>query len=413
MKFLFVVKTKKMATLGPMYLSAIVKKLGHESKIVEFDDCLKEIFLYHPTHIGYSILTGNQRDFKRLNASIKIYDDKIITIAGGPHPTFFPDDENLSNIDYIVRGEGERFMSRLCGGNEEGYRDINNIPWPDRTDFTKTRIQDFIASRGCFNFCRYCYNDKWNKLHPEFDKPVRYRDPVDICNEISNVFPEFVYFQDSCFAIDMDWFKEFARIYSMDLAIPYHCHMRPGQLLNEERVALLRSTNCSSLRMALESASPKLRALMGRPKLDTNNVLKASRVLRKFDINFMIQNILAVPTSTIEDDLDTLEFNIKCKPDYAWSSIFVPYPGTDLGDQCKAEGWYRGDYNDIQDSFFNKSVLNFDETYKEQSYVLQKVFALCVEAEYLPSPQELTVSNLPLFVHNITRKMGDNRLYGE
>jgi len=163
--------------------------------------------------------------------------------------------------------------------------------------------------------------------------------------------------------------------------------------------------------MALESASDRLRKLMNRPGLDTKNVLSAAGELMDHGIKFMIQNILAIPTSTIEDDLATLEFNIRCKPDYAWSSIFTPYPGTVLGDMCKAEGWYKGDYSDITDSFFDQSVLEFDADYKEQTYVLQKVFALCVETGYMPKVDELRIPNLPKLIHAASRKLGDSRLY--
>jgi radical SAM superfamily enzyme YgiQ (UPF0313 family) len=163
--------------------------------------------------------------------------------------------------------------------------------------------------------------------------------------------------------------------------------------------------------MALESGSERLRTLMNRPKLDTQNVLSASGLLRDNDIKFMIQNILALPTSTIEEDMETLEFNIRCHPDYAWASIFSPYPGTVLGDMCVENGWYNGGYSDLTESFFDMSVLNFDELYKEQTYVLQKVFALCVETQYMPKIDELRIANLPKLIHTAMRKLGDSRLY--
>lgn len=126
----------------------------------------------------------------------------------------------------------------------------------------------------------------------------------------------------------------------------------------------------------------------------------------------MVQNMLALPTSTIEDDLATLEVNIKCKPDYAWSSIFSPFPGTALGDMCKENGWYKGDYSDITDSFFDHSVLEVTDEYREQTYYLQKVFALAVETQCMPEVWELTQDNAPKLVHRMMRKLGDKRLYG-
>lgn len=78
---------------------------------------------------------------------------------------------------------------------------------------------------------------------------------------------------------------------------------------------------------------------------------------------------------------------------------------------CVKEGWFDGDYSRISDSFFDKSVLNFPELYTEQTYYLQKCFDLCVQAQYLPKPGELTADEFPGLVHRIGRKRGDKRLY--
>jgi len=401
MKILLVVKSKIMENLGVQYLSAVIKRCGGQCKIVDLTNAVDTVIKWNPDMVGMSIMTGSQNEFKTEAHVIRQLGVSKI-IVGGAHPTFFPEDCKWA--DEVVRGEAEEYFSSVY------LNSIDEIPWPDRTDFTGMKIRDFISSRGCPHNCGYCYNRKWSELHPHFPK-VRIRDAKDVCAEIKHVNPQFAYFQDSCFGLSMKWMEEFALSYNkMKTCPPYHCHLRPKQV-TEEMCYYLQSSNCHSIRMALESASDRLRKLMNRPNLDTKNVLMASGELRTAGIKFMIQNILAIPTSTIEDDLSTLEFNIRCKPDYAWSSIFAPYPGTVLGDMCKAEGWYKGDYSDITDSFFDQSVLEFDAEYKEQTYVLQKVFALCVETGYMPKVDELRISNLPKLVHAASRKLGDSRLY--
>lgn len=403
MKVLLVVKSKAMENLGVMYLSAVIKQCGHECVTVEIDSAIHIANMWKPDIVGFSIMTGSQGEFESLGRGIKNVINTTI-IAGGPHPTFFPKD--CLWTDMIIPGEAEQEIADLLQSGIK-YPNIDDLPWPDRTDFPNMPIRDFISIRGCPNNCSYCYNDRWAKMHPQFDK-VRIRSAKDVCREIESVDPEFAYFQDSCFALKLDWLREFNDHYCK---IPYHCHLRPAQV-DSDRVNLLWRSNCFSMRMALESASKRLRTLMNRPKLDTDNVLKASGLLKDAGIKFMIQNILAIPTSTIDDDLETLEFNIRCQPDYAWSSIFAPYPGTVLGDLCVEKGWYNGSYSDITDSFFDRSVLNFDEWYVEQTYVLQKVFALCVESGYVPDVKELSIGNMPMVIHKAMRKIGDGRLYG-
>jgi radical SAM superfamily enzyme YgiQ (UPF0313 family) len=186
--------------------------------------------------------------------------------------------------------------------------------------------------------------------------------------------------------------------------------MRPNQV-TEEKVRLLAKCNCHSLKMAMESASSRLRVLINRGKMELSDIRKSIELLHKKGIKVELQNMIGLPTGDLDDDLFTLETTIKFKPDYAWVSIFQPYPGTELGFWCRENGWYSGDYSEITDSFFEKSVLNFDDQYKEQLKVLQKIFALCVEAEYMPEESELTIENFPNLTHRIMRKLGDRRLY--
>jgi anaerobic magnesium-protoporphyrin IX monomethyl ester cyclase len=407
MKILLVCKSKVMENLGLMYISAVVKKSGHESKITDINDAFIMAKVWKPDIIGYSVMTGDQEKFKTLTHRIKEHLPHVQIIIGGPHPTFFPDD--LKDCGTIFPGEAENEISELLGSTER-YHDLDSIPWPDRKDFPNMKIRDFISSRGCPFDCHYCYNDRWAKMFPDLPQ-VRTRSVKDVIKEIKSVSPEFVYFQDSCFGVSKKWMHEFSALYRHEVGTPYHCHLRPSQV-DEERVLMLRESHCISVRIALETSSQRLRTLIGRSRTTNEETFNASRILRKHGINLMVQNMLGLPTSTIEEDLETLETNIIAQPSYGWCSIFAPYPGTELGDYCLKEGIYTGDYSELSDSFFEKSVLNFTEEHKEQLVCLQRSFALCVEAQYLPAVNELTYENFPKLVHKIMRRIGDNRLYG-
>lgn len=412
MRILLVVKSKKMETLGPMYLSAIAKKAGHECRIVEVRDARVTAGEWKPDAVGYSVMTGDQELFRMLNRAIQTEAvDKswfFASVVGGHHATFFPQDFDWA--DHVVGGEAEEWWSEFCGGGfTYSINNLDSLPWPDRADFEGQRIRDFIASRGCPHNCSYCYNDRWRKMFPNAKK-VRYRDPQDVCNEINSVEPEFVYFQDSCFGVDIKWMQRFAAIYRREVYIPYHCHVRPEQC-GVDFVLALHDTNCASVRMGLEAANPKLRKLLHREKAGPEVVYDAVNLLKKWEIKVMVQNILGLPTSTIEDDLWTLEANIRCQPTYAWCSIFNPYPGTELGDLCVANGWYGGDYKDLSSCFFDTSPLEFDAEHVEQLECLQKIFALCVKEGYVPRLEELRHENFEKLVHKIMRDEGDRKLY--
>jgi len=409
MKILFVCKSKKMEVLGLMYLSAVAQEAGAETRIVAIENACIVASAWQPDIVGLSVLTGNQKAFISLAKRIRMILPKSLIIAGGQHASFFGDDFIAEDFDAVIKGEAENWLSEFLQSDKR-YPDLDSIFWPIRDDFPDMKIRDFITSRGCPFSCKYCYNNRWLKMYPDFPK-VRYRSVDDVINEIDSVRPEFVYFQDSCFGVSLDWLKEFSEQYKDRIGIPFHCHLRPSQV-TPERVSLLKAANCLSTRIALETASDKLRKVIGREQTSNEETIRSATLLRKAGIKLMIQNMLALPTSTIEDDLQTLEVNIQCKPDYAWSSIFAPYPGTALGDECKEKGYYTGDYSDMGDNFFERSVLNFSEEYKEQTYVLQKVFALAVETQCMPEIGELTYDGIHKFIHRAMRKLGDKRLYG-
>jgi len=408
MRVLLAVKSKKMETLGPMYLSAVAKQAGHECRIVEFKDVLAEEKKWKPDIVGFSVMTGNQVMVKDIAREIKTRNNPPVIIAGGPHATFFPEDFG-DDFNIVFKGEAEQGFAELLGSPAK-YPNLDSIPYPDRTDFPNMKIRDFIASRGCPGACNYCYSDRWAKMFPEIPR-VRLRSVKSVIEEICDIEGmEFVYFQDSCFGTSMKWLKEFSPKYRSRVNIPFHCHLRPSQV-TEERVLLLHDAGCFSVRIALEAASTRLRKLLNRTDVTLESAREAARFLKKWNIRLMIQNMIGLPTATIEEDLETLEVNVLCQPAYGWCSIFSPYPGTNLGDYCKEKGFYTGDYSDITESFFDTSFLNIPKEHKEQLECLQKVFALCVEARYLPKVEELTHGNFKSLVHKIMRKVGDGRLY--
>lgn len=409
MKVLFVVKSKMMENLGVMYLKAVFQEDGHDCCIVSLNEAVEFSNYWRPDIIGYSIMTGDMAKFEFLDLEIasKLGIKRPTTIVGGPDPTFFP--EGYKWADVVVKGEAEQQMVDMFLSSGGPYQEISDIPWPARDDFPNMRVRDFISSRGCPYKCAYCYNAQWADLFPD-QKGVRVREVRDIICEIQHVNPEYVYFQDSCFGVKMSWMEEFAKEYKEKIHRPWQCNFRPEQI-TEERVALLKMSGCTAVRVALESGVNRLRSLVGRHSVQLTQVREAAELLRGNGIKLMLQNIIGLPTATIEDDLFTLECNIKYQPTYAWVSIFQPYPGTKLGDFCIAEGWYKGDYSDISDSFFDTSYLEFNSQYKEQLEILQKVFAFCVGYKYLPTPEELTYKNLPKLIHKITRRKADNELY--
>jgi len=412
MKVLFIVKSKTIETLGPMYLAAVVKKCGHEAFITSIDgaDGAEPIArVWKPDIIGYSIMTGDREKFMELDEALKTH-LSFISIVGGPDVTFFP--QGYDWADHAIQGEGENWIADYLSGKRlkmDAFPDIDSFPEPDRSDFPGMRVRDFLASRGCTNSCNYCYSATFVKMFPDIPR-IRVRDPHAVIAEVSKVQPEFAYFQDSTFGVSIEWLRIFSQHYGMKIRIPFHVHLRPDHAI-AERITLLSDAGCVSVKMALETASDRLRKLVNRGNTSNEDVYTAARLLRKEKIALILQSMLGLPSATIEDDLETLAVNIKCKPAYAWCSIFQPYPQTGLAKYCEKKGLYLGNYTEIGDNFFDKSVLNIPNKHKEQLACLQRIFAFCVEMQVMPEVNDLTWKKLPKFIHQTMRKIGDRRMF--
>jgi len=407
MKFLFIVKPFFIEPLGIMYLSSVIKKLGHQVDLItsseDVDVRMKE---FKPDFVFYSIMTGDQDFFDNLNKKLK-QGSKFFSIAGGPHPTFFPEILEQSSFDAICIGEGEnsikQFLSNPQSKEIQNFwfktsdrviknnigdliENLDEIPFPDRelvfkySEIKNGPIKHFIASRGCPYNCSYCFNESYSKIYEGKGKRVRFRSVDNLLKEVKEVVEssptKFVYFQDDTFILDKEWIKEFAEKYSLRIGLPFHCHTR-ANLVTEEIVSDLKKAGCYSIHIAAESGNEKVRQEILNRQMSNEQIISAVKLFKKYDIKIMLQNILGLPFTTLANDFETLKLNIKCQPDYAWVSIFQPYPKTALGQRCVESGLYSGDFSDMNNNFFDGSVIKIEN--KNEIANLQKLFAIAVK----------------------------------
>ncbi len=455
MKALLISKPFKIEPLGLMYLSSAAKTAGHDVELASTkDDLERKLAEFKPGVVGYSVITGDHNFYLELNKQLK-RNHKFLSVFGGPHPTFFPSIIQEEEVDVVCRGEGENaFVDLLDTLDSPGaisnipnlvvkkgdkitsnplrpLTDVNGLPFPDRSLVAELKgvgdgpIKHFISSRGCPFNCSYCFNESFSELYKGLGQRVRFRDVSSVVDEIEEVThnspTRFVYFQDDTFTLNKTWLTQFADEYSKRISLPFHCHVRPNTL-DKEKADLLQKAGCYSVHIAAETANDRLRNKVLNRGMTQDQILNASKLLRDRGIRFMLQNMIGLPSGSLKDDFDTLELNIRCKPDYSWVSIFQPYPGTRLAKFCQDNGFYRGDFNDLGSNFFDSSKLNFTDEYKNQLANLQKLFAVFVEYPELHSlglsSTMVDAPNTPEVRQQYTkayqefRKKADKRLYG-
>lgn len=404
MKIAFIFKTNTISDpLGIMYISAALKKAGHKTIIVcpKTENLTEKLKDFQPDILAYSITTGAHQYYLSLNKELK-KQFKVYSVFGGPHTTFYPEIINEGGVDAICRGEGEEafveFVNKLekkesvdkvknfwiKKGNKiiknpvrDLVENLDKLPFLDREIvykkyefFLNLKIKRFMASRGCPFDCTYCFNRHYNALYKNKGRIVRYRSVKNVIDEIKEVRSKYplkvVKFVDDTFNLDKIWLKEFCEKYKKEVGLPFVCNIR-ADITTEEDARKLKEANCIMVYMGIESASERIRKeVLGR-NVTNEQILNVCKLLKKYKIKIVTQNMLGIPSEKLKDSFDTILFNSKCKPDFPGFSIFQPYPNTVIADYAIKNGFFDGNFENLSNTFFNYTVLNYNP--KEKRYL--------------------------------------------
>jgi len=416
MRVLFVEKQIDYEPLGLLTLSSVLRQAGHDVRlaIASEEDPVAVARDWQPDVVGYSVYTGSQTYYRDLNLRIKKVVD-VVSVFGGPHPTYFPEFVEEAGVDGVCIGEGEGAILDLVNTLAEGRSpagienwwfnvngrvehnpvrpaedDLDVLPFPDREllferdAFTRqSGIKHFITSRGCPYDCTYCFNHALAELYRGGGKRLRQMSVDRVVEEVKGVqvrYPmQFVVFLDDLFIVYAPWLRELAEKFPREVGLPFFCNVR-ANLVTPEKIALLKQAGCASVGMGLETGNPALRNRLLKRNMSDEQIVEASRIIREAGIELLTTNMLGLPGGALENDFETLALNHACRPAYANAFLYQPYPRTELGEYARTNGHVEGSLDDIDPSAWERSVLRFaSPEEKRQIENLNKLFALAVE----------------------------------
>lgn len=417
MKILFVIHDLDFADhIALSYLSAIAKQLDHSTYfcLLGRDDLLTAVQKIKPDIVAYSVnILGYRRIIETHRQAKKIHN--FISIMGGPHPTFSPETFSESGMDAYCIGEGEYAfrdflikvekvepfdtVENLITKNANNpvrplIRNLDELPIADRdlvisNSFLKdTPKKTFYTTRGCPFKCKYCCNNYYHKLYQGKGPIVRRFSVERIIQEIEDVRKkyrmDFIKFGDDLFALKADdWFREFSEKYSKRVKIPFNCFLR-FDTVEEELLKLLKKAGCFSVHISLDSTSDYVREEMLGRKMRKVDVVEKLRSIRKYGINTWVNYMLAVPESSLKDDLDTILLSKKAKVIYPSYSTTVPMKGTELYNYCVDKNYLDpSSHKSDMTGCSEKSTLScFSEKEKNIRYNIYLLGAFIVKLPY-------------------------------
>jgi radical SAM superfamily enzyme YgiQ (UPF0313 family) len=405
MRLLFIIDPYTIDPLGIAYLSAYLKDAGHEVDISHTGDEDCDI-------LCYSVTTGKHQYYLDLNRKIK--GDRL-SLFGGTHCTFFPAMQHEPGVDAIVRGEGFGAIVDIANGlrlddilnvNDNPLRHLVNkdtLPLPDRELIYKfpenynNPIKNLMCSFGCMMNCPYCYASKYRELYDCTGAEMR--SPENVMVEVEDLckYPlELIYFQDDIFPVyNKAWIDRFVALYG-EFNMPFHIQVRI-EMLDEDTLLKLKSVGLHGLTFAIETGNEIYRHDVLKRNISNQAIVDKAGMLHRHNTRFRVENMIGLPQETLEMLSETIMLNQQIAPTYAWASIFHPYPGTELGDECCVD----------TDSDFFHDVQN------KQIDRLQKLFALAV-AMKLPIYLIKWLSKLNIsyqYIHDIIKHISYKRLY--
>ena len=420
-----------------MALSACVKRAGHRCFVVVADlekDPVAAVLGLKPDVIGFSITTPEFPFMRDMGSRLRALCDKVI-ICGGAHATFYPEVIHEPYLDALCRGEGDEafleFLNALDSGantdtlanlwvKKQGrvienevrplVADLDSLPFYDREIYTRYGLyagkgreilyhQVAMAGRGCPKSCSFCFNKCYNSLYRGKGAVVRRRSVGHVIAELKDLKRSgkvgFITLDDDSFTLaPRTWLHAFFAVYEKEIGIPFKINTTPAAL-DEDLVKRLKQAGCFAVKMGLESGNEKIRNRILNKNLPESAVVESARLLKKYGIRFQTFNMVGHPGESLAMAFETFALNCRIRPDFVWCSLLNPYPGTDIYELCKNEGFLskEKDFKGPDYSYFTGSPLDLPD--KNALINLQKLLDVSVRL-YVPEPVLRVLITLPL-----------------
>lgn len=383
--------------LGPIYISAMLKKGGHDCRMAigkslsDFEMVMED---FKPDVVGFSIMSGSADWANQIAVQIKNKYD-VLSIFGGVHPTFYPEYIKNKGVDMLVRGEGEDAALDVmnCIEAKSGFdkignlvykknghiiensisnlkQDLDSYPFPDRKLYEAVSkkynmdlsVRNVITSRGCPFSCAFCQAAAMREIYKGKGNYLRVRSIGKVLEELrilkETTQAQSLYFTDDIFGLDFKWLKDFLPLYKEEVGLEFSCLVRADAVVKHKNYAkLLKDSGCRMVAFGIESGSERLRNELLKKRINNEDILLAASMLHDAGIRFRAFNILGLPTESLKEAYETVQLNIDVKTDYPWCAIYLPLKDTELTNYALNEKILTRDYFDRinKRSFFSGS----------------------------------------------------------
>ena len=362
-----------------------VEVLDCNAEQVDWKDLEKRIESSDPDIVASSSLaTCNAYAVVRTLEAAKKVDSEILTVAGGQHYTATAQEslEKYPEIDVVVRGEGERTLTELVrnAGNKSAIQNIEGIsfrrggsivhnparpliedldvlPYPGyhlvKESISKyhfaamagrnARFALIEGGRGCPHECTFCtqwrhWQGKWRVKSPK-----RIADEMMFCSR--NFGSKFIWLTDDNFGAGtrINEIADEVIKRKMPDDVTWFVQARCDDIIrNRDALPMLRRSGLNWILLGVENSEPSTLESF-RKGITPDDAKTAVNLLKKNDIFAHAMFIIGNRKDTTESISSLRAFANELDPDLAMFGILTPFPGTQMYDEAKRNGWIEDD----------------------------------------------------------------------
>lgn len=349
---------------------------------LDWKDLAKYIESAHPSIVLTSGFTTNAYTCAKTCEIAKTVSEDITTIVGGIHFSFTPEEslQNYPEIDYIIRGEGERTLVDLIKtlqkkgkiGDVKGvsyrYNDtiihtpprplienLDTLPHPayhlveknlKRYHFTmmagrNTRYMILEGARGCEHKCSFC--TQWNHWGGRWrtKSAKRIADEIEFLND--SYGGVFLWLADDHMRLShrgKQLYEELRKKQCKDDIMLFFQARTDDIAHNPTLIGNLREVGTYWILCGVETDSQELLQEYKKGS-STQDAYQAIKIMKQNDVFSQAMFVIGARNDTHESIERLRRYSLDLTPDIAIYTALTPFPGTVYYEAAKKNGWIK------------------------------------------------------------------------
>jgi len=332
-----------------------------------------------------SLATCNTYVVARTLETAKRVNPDILTVTGGQHFTATPQEslETYPEIDVIVRGEGELTLTELVNNankksafpkvkgisfrhngrimhtpNRPLIENLEELPYPGyhlvKDVVHKYHFAAMVGreapyaliegARGCPHGCTFCTQWKHWQRKWRLKSPKRIADEMEFCYQ--NYGSRFIWLTDDNFGAGTRAGDLADEILKREISkdATWFVQARCDDIIrNKEVLPKLRRSGLNWVLLGVENSEPSILNEF-RKGITPEDARTAVKLLRRNGIFAHAMFIIGQRKDTVQSIAKLREFANELDPDFAMFGILTPFPGTEVFEDAKRNGWIE-DFN--------------------------------------------------------------------